>query len=493
MAYSSTLTYLGLLASISVIAALIDFVLPYLRPSTLHRYARPNKSGQPAWAFVTGASDGIGKVLCHELASAGFNVILHGRSPSKLTYVANSLSTTFPSRTFKTVVADATICTETALQNITNAIQDLHLTTLINNAGGTPVAAPNGDIFKCLHEYTHAEVTNTINLNVAFPTLLYNALLPVMMKNGEAGVIINIGSLTAEGYPLLAPYSAGKGYLGSLSTALGHEMQMARYDVEVICMPLGAVTGVQAIWKEESLFMPGARTAARKILARVGCGRAEVVPHWPHAVQRAVMGAMPRGLRGVVETLFQIERHGLQHWGFTLYRTDYNPAHEERWTRLVEQIGHSTFENIFSKPFGMPKKPLPVPVTKIRQELWEAFNPDVRSDEEIYARARLGCTAHDAYRGGAEWGVFLTEEGEKDSFKLRQFYVFLVADEEVLTTGWTKGSEKMPQFYWGWMKMALGVSFSHLWAGMDVHEQMCDIAPPTETGMHDKVYDGAGL
>ena len=36
------------------------------------------------WALVTGASDGIGKGLCYELAKSGVNIVLVGRSQEKL-------------------------------------------------------------------------------------------------------------------------------------------------------------------------------------------------------------------------------------------------------------------------------------------------------------------------------------------------------------------------------------------------------------------------
>ena len=36
--------------------------------------------GKGSWAMVTGASDGLGKQYCHELASEGLNIVLMGRS-----------------------------------------------------------------------------------------------------------------------------------------------------------------------------------------------------------------------------------------------------------------------------------------------------------------------------------------------------------------------------------------------------------------------------
>ena len=41
---------------------------------------------------VTGASDGIGKAYCHELAKQGLNVVLMSRTKTKLDAVAEELS-----------------------------------------------------------------------------------------------------------------------------------------------------------------------------------------------------------------------------------------------------------------------------------------------------------------------------------------------------------------------------------------------------------------
>lgn len=43
------------------------------------------------WALVTGASDGIGKAYCHELAKSGFNIILMARNADKIKEVAKEL------------------------------------------------------------------------------------------------------------------------------------------------------------------------------------------------------------------------------------------------------------------------------------------------------------------------------------------------------------------------------------------------------------------
>ena len=48
-----------------------------------------------SFLVVTGASDGIGKAYCHELAKQGLNVVLMSRSKGKLDVVAEELSEEF--------------------------------------------------------------------------------------------------------------------------------------------------------------------------------------------------------------------------------------------------------------------------------------------------------------------------------------------------------------------------------------------------------------
>jgi 17beta-estradiol 17-dehydrogenase / very-long-chain 3-oxoacyl-CoA reductase len=81
-----------------------SFGFSQLRPSQLHRYAR---SGNGAWALVTGASDGIGLAFVHELLNRDFNVLLHGRNKSKLEKLKAELAKQYPKRSVEIAVADA--------------------------------------------------------------------------------------------------------------------------------------------------------------------------------------------------------------------------------------------------------------------------------------------------------------------------------------------------------------------------------------------------
>ncbi|KAK0631207.1 hypothetical protein B0T14DRAFT_501301 [Immersiella caudata] len=295
----------------AVAYALIDFILPYVRPSKLHRYLHV-KDGKPAWALVTGASDGIGKALSFELASQGFNVVLHGRNPAKLERVQRELETAHPNRSFRILIADATQCAQApdTFKDIAHRLSDIHLTVLINNAGGTPILTEK--LFKGVDEYTHKEIADTIALNATFPTMLWSTLVPSLSQNAPALILV-VGSLASNGLPLVAPYGSSKSYLRTLSESLAQEMIIAGRDIEVLHVGLGTVTGVSGIWTPPSLFVPHATTMAKAIMGRVGCERVDVVPYWPHAVQ--IMGTvlLPGWMKGMIfrKVMVDLQKKGL--------------------------------------------------------------------------------------------------------------------------------------------------------------------------------------
>ncbi|KAK3314092.1 short chain dehydrogenase/reductase [Apodospora peruviana] len=295
--FATTLTVFGILTAITITLFLIDFALPFLRPSKIVRYLHSTASKQPAWALVTGASDGIGRALSHELASRGFNVVLHGRNPPKLERVQRDLQAAFPRRDFRSLVADATHCITAPdmFRDIVARVSDLHLTVLINNAGGTPP----GTAFKALDSYSHKDITDTISLNATFPTMLINALLPVLGgRNGGPALVVTVGSLSDGGMPLVAAYGASKAYLMMFAKGLAMETHIAgRNELTVQHMRIGTVTGVSHSDKPPTTFEPDASTVARAILARVGCGRTSVVPYWGHALQSLFADYAPRWVK----------------------------------------------------------------------------------------------------------------------------------------------------------------------------------------------------
>lgn len=285
---SALFAHVGVCAVAVVLLLALDTLVVYLRPSKLPRYLQ-TKNSQPAWALVTGASDGIGKAFAHSLAEAGFNVVIHGRNPSKLAVVLAELESTYPLRSFRTLLADATECHPDAFEDIVQFLSDIHLTVLVNNAGGVSRRPASTD-YRPLDSYTHAELVESVNLNALFPTLLTRALTPALAANGPA-LIIFVGSVADLGLPLVAPYGSSKSFLRTLADSMALEMKMTGRDIEALHLRIGPVTGVATIWRRPSWLQPHATTLAQTVLDRVGCGRAVVVPYLPHALLSVVPSA----------------------------------------------------------------------------------------------------------------------------------------------------------------------------------------------------------
>ncbi|KAI0206775.1 hypothetical protein F4808DRAFT_447481 [Astrocystis sublimbata] len=281
----------------------------YTRPSGLQKYLYTDASGRRAWAFVTGASNGIGKSLAIELASHGFNVVIHGRNTTKLEGVRRELQTAYPSIDVRIIVADASQCHRAQavdFDHIRDQLAELHLTVLVNCAGAGPQPAFGG-----LETYDRDVILDNLHLNAVFPALLTSALVPVLRGQYSRGanttgedsttetkrpaLILNIGSVTDDGFPLISFYSAGKAATHTLHKALAREAALDGWDeqVEIISHRVGAVTEVSHTQAPPTLFRPAARTIAKAVLARTGCGRNVVAPYWPHALQQALIGLLP--------------------------------------------------------------------------------------------------------------------------------------------------------------------------------------------------------
>jgi len=265
------------------------FIHLYLRPSSLPRYV--HGPATDPWALVTGASDGIGKSLAHELAQHGFNIVLHGRNPSKLSTVATSLRQEFPARSFRTAVLDASSATSADIAALASSVADLNLTVLVNNVAG-------GQIVQPLTATSADQVDDSLNTNARFPAQLTRALLPRFDAAAHPCLILNIGSAAYPFIPYATVYGGSKACNQAMSSSLSAEMlaENLAARIEILYISVAEVTGAGGNKAKVSLFVPDARTMARACLARVGCGRAVVVGYWAHAVQLAVLGWLPMGV-----------------------------------------------------------------------------------------------------------------------------------------------------------------------------------------------------
>ncbi|KAJ3485941.1 hypothetical protein NLG97_g6718 [Lecanicillium saksenae] len=312
--FGGVLATIGLLTAVIAITRAIQFVTIYLLPSRIARYAH-DTNGQPPWALVTGASDGIGRGFAAELAKQGFNVVLHGRNHAKLTSVMSQLQERHPDRSFRILIADAskvaclncirpapgqvhkheqdngsTSAPPADFDALRAALDGLNLTVLVNNAGGGAV----NPTFLSLGESSEARITGNVALNALFPLHLTRTLLPTLRRNSPS-LVVNVSSLADNGLPLLVSYCASKRFLLTMTEAVVREMKLLGKggDVELLGVRVGKTTNTAYFTEKPSFFTPDSQTMARAALEKAGYGHGIVVGYWAHALQHLLIKSMP--------------------------------------------------------------------------------------------------------------------------------------------------------------------------------------------------------
>ncbi|CAI6335805.1 unnamed protein product [Periconia digitata] len=273
-------------------------LIHYLYPSNITKYLnhKPSSADEASWALITGGSDGIGRALSSELGARGFNVIVHGRNESKLIKVVGELQKEHPERNFRYVVADAASFKSEDIQRIVAAVEDVKLSVLINNVGGTAVLSTN---FMPFEDYAPEEIQAVFSLNVQFPLQLTHALLPHLQRAAPTpSLVLTVGSQSYRGQPYVAAYSATKGALHTWNRAFAAEQAAAAKShpsspqVDILEIVVGA-TYTSQLQKEEGLqaglFMPTAEDMAKAIIARCGHGHRSVEAYFWHRVQSVTL------------------------------------------------------------------------------------------------------------------------------------------------------------------------------------------------------------
>ncbi|KAH7117324.1 short chain dehydrogenase/reductase [Dactylonectria macrodidyma] len=279
---------LGAITLLKIVYKSFSVLMLYFSPPVgLSRYEHTSTGAAP-WALVTGSSDGIGKAFSSELAYRGFNVVLHGRNAEKLFVVKSELGSLYPARQFRIIIADASDLSKVSFPDIAASLSDIPLKILINNAGAMMPRHHFGPV----DSFTPEELSANISINASFPLLLTGALMPLLVAN-QPSLALNIGSLADVGMPLFPSYGPSKAFLMNSSIELGLESALEGRDVEVLGLRIFQVTGTSTTALPPSLLIPDAATWVKTALARVGCGRPTILPYWPHAVQLALLEALP--------------------------------------------------------------------------------------------------------------------------------------------------------------------------------------------------------
>jgi len=228
------------------------------------------------WAVVTGATDGIGKAYCDELAALGLNIVLISRSPYKLQNVAADIESNYKVKT-KIIDVDFTRGLE-IYERIGKELEGLEIGILINNVGMSYTypeylaQIPNATEFS----------QQLINCNVVSVTQMCLLVLPKMVER-KKGLILNVSSASAVlPTPLMTMYSSTKAFVFKFSEDLA--LEYAPFGVTVQCVLPGFVATNMSRIKRPTLKAPLPEVFVRGQMKTLGL-ELYSAGYWVHKLQ----------------------------------------------------------------------------------------------------------------------------------------------------------------------------------------------------------------
>ena len=177
--------------------------------------------------MITGATSGIGKALCHDLAARGNHIVAVGRSVDKLDALQHDLGAA------TTIRCDLT--SKSSIIALAQRIEqdDLPVSVLINNAAVQ--YTPRFTDAEFSFDSIDAEITTNFT-SVAWLTSL---MLARLIEHKNTSAIVNMSSGLAY-YPKSssALYCATKAALHSLSQSLRYQLDGTGVQVSEVLLPL---------------------------------------------------------------------------------------------------------------------------------------------------------------------------------------------------------------------------------------------------------------
>lgn len=183
-------------------------------------------------AIVTGAAQGIGRATALRLAAEGAKVALVDRALEH----CNNVRAEIEKAGGTAIAIGADLETREGAQEMLSTTLDKwgRVDISIHNVGGTIWAKP-------FWEYSPEEMVKEINRSL-WPTLwCCREVIPVM-KEQQAGSIVNVGSIATRGIHRV-PYAAAKGGVHAATVAMAMELDEA--GVRINCVSPGAIDNGQ--------------------------------------------------------------------------------------------------------------------------------------------------------------------------------------------------------------------------------------------------------
>ena len=192
------------------------------------------------WAFIAGASQGIGGAYSEEAAKRGLNVVLMARGKEALEAKAAEIASTYG---VETRILAGNLAAPDVVAQVSSVTDDIEVGLFVYNAA----MAPAGDFLDVPVE----DHLRSILMNCTTPTTLTHHFAGKMRERGRGGLAL-IGSMGGlEGSIHFSSYNAGKAFEWVLAETLWAELKP--YGVDATCQLVGATNGANYKWFQETL------------------------------------------------------------------------------------------------------------------------------------------------------------------------------------------------------------------------------------------------
>ncbi|MEM1337647.1 MAG: SDR family oxidoreductase [Bacteroidota bacterium] len=192
------------------------------------RFKKSFKAKYGTWALVTGASSGIGKALCEQLAANGMHIILSGRYTETLLPLSDHLEAQY---NIVTEVVTADVSSTPEVYRLVEEIRHIPIGLFVASAGfGTSGHFKDADL---------DQEIQMLKVNSLALMMLTHFFARKFAEQQRGGIILMSSIVGFQGTPNAAHYAATKAYVQSLGEALYHELKP--YGVNVLAAAPGPV------------------------------------------------------------------------------------------------------------------------------------------------------------------------------------------------------------------------------------------------------------
>ena len=196
-------------------------------------YSYPSDVLRERIILITGASDGIGRALALQAARLGAQVVLHGRSISKLEKVYDEIEALDGALRPSIAVMDLTSANANSYQTLASSLTDEfgRLDGLVHNASIL------GERYS-IEQYDAVLWQQVMHVNVTAAFALTQVCLPMLRASADASVIFTSSGVGRIGKAFWGAYAVSKFATEGLSQVLANEHR--HENIRVNCINPGA-------------------------------------------------------------------------------------------------------------------------------------------------------------------------------------------------------------------------------------------------------------